>query len=320
VVVRRDIPELVALGLRRGDVMLDGGGRPLRGADAVEQLLRDVFHETSLPLQVLRGESKLSLTLALSGPPLRPGEWWSLTPDDADWRASRGISVEAVAYRVPRESLFVGTREDGVAIPDLGVWLAAPRGYALRLRDHDVAASLGLHAHDVLLTVDGEPVSDLSDVVAFEQSLVSARAVQLLVVTVQGERVLTWTLSGPPVDVVLTTADVRTQGTSARRWLPAGARPDAVTAELEALHASAARGGVRLTQLKPRGRLAALGLVDGDVVVSVGGAAVGTGADVGARLVAALTAGVPFEVRVRRRGSDWTLSLAPPEVEASAHE
>jgi S1-C subfamily serine protease len=187
------------------------------------------------------------------------------------------------------------------------------------MREHSVGTSLGLAAGDRVLRVDGEPVVDGADVVDLHQRLASASRVALDIATPTGERRLVWSLTGRPLDLVLTTDDVRfavrdEEAVAAVATLPEGVAPAAI---LDAVgEAPPPRlephvdllghpDGVRVMGLRPRAPLFALGLRNGDVIHAIAGAPVG---EQDAALIAALSSGREFELRLSR-GGDEPLTL-----------
>src|SRR5690606_19447260 len=113
-----------------------------------------------------------------------------------------------------------------------GGWRQAEVGFELFARETSVATSLGLSDRSRVIAVDDVPVRDPTDLVGLYQSIASERRVRLTVAMGEQEQQLVWHLSGPTVDVVVTTADLsfvdRNEETGPPT-LPEGTAPDALT-------------------------------------------------------------------------------------------
>jgi len=146
-------------GLHRGDAVVRVEGSPVRDADELRFLLRDVPLGTRVVLGVMRGKQKLDVPITAA----------PLTPERAHgiFQARSGLSVTELSVLAAREAGY------NVRKPVLAVEAVAR---------NSAAARVGLRRGDLVLAVNSAEVDTMKD---FEKALAQARKSGRAVLLVQ---------------------------------------------------------------------------------------------------------------------------------------
>jgi S1-C subfamily serine protease len=146
-------------GLRRGDAVVRVEGSPVRDADELRFLLRDVPLGTRVVLGVMRGKQKLDVPITAA----------PLTPERAHgiFQARSGLSVTELSVLAAREAGY------NVRKPVLAVEAVAR---------NSAAARVGLRRGDLVLAVNSAEVDTMKD---FEKAVAQARKSGRAVLLVQ---------------------------------------------------------------------------------------------------------------------------------------
>jgi serine protease Do len=148
-----------AAGLRRGDAVVRVEGSPVRDADELRFLLRDVPLGTRVVLGIVRGKQKLDVPITAA----------PLTPERAHgiFQARSGLQVTELSVSAAREAGY------NVRKPVLAVEAVAR---------NSVAARVGLRRGDLVLAVNSAEVDTMKD---FEKAVAQARKSGRAVLLVQ---------------------------------------------------------------------------------------------------------------------------------------
>ena len=146
-------------GLRRGDAVVRVEGSPVRDADELRFLLRDVPLGTRVVLGIVRGKQKLDVPITAA----------PLTPERAHgiFQVRSGLSVTELSVSAAREAGY------NVRKPVLAVEAVAR---------NSAAARVGLRRGDLVLAVNSAEVDTMKD---FEKALAQARKSGRAVLLVQ---------------------------------------------------------------------------------------------------------------------------------------
>lgn len=157
-------------GLEPGDVIVEFNGRPVTDSDALVAMVVSTKPGTSVPVTVVRNKQRKTL---------------NLTVDELDLEAEQGRSARGGGGQ-PQEPTTTGFGMSLEAItPDAARELELPRGRGgaiiSDIQRGSAAANAGLAPGDVILEVNREPVSNVSQVTRELQKATPGTPVFLLV-------------------------------------------------------------------------------------------------------------------------------------------
>lgn len=288
-------------GLRPGDVVLAADGHAIEGAEEKAVAHFNRIESSQLPghefvMDVVRTGQKQTVRMTLR--PREPAQ-----ADDVEMR-SWGAVMRNLTQRLAREE----------RLPDTGgVWLenirpAGPSGQA----------EPTLRREDVVVAVDGTPVSTVEELQALTAKLLAGapNGVRTVLASVRRD-------GGVLNSVVeLRTVNERNVTQQARKaWLGAASQP--LTPKLSARLGVKAEGGARLTRIYPGTKAEASGLRVGDVIVAIDGLEVPArrpeDTDVLARQIRQYRSGTPAVFSLWRDGqkADVTVTLEEQPIPAA---
>jgi serine protease Do len=160
-------------GLRRGDVIVEYNGRPVSDSDSLVNMVVATKPGTTVPVTVYRDNQRKTLNItpgeldleaeANGGRPPRRAD--STQPDDQT-ASDFGMQLEAITPEAARQ-LEIPRGRGGAIVADI---------------DRDsIAARAGVQPNDVILEVNRQPVSNVSQVTRALQSAAAGRPVFLVV-------------------------------------------------------------------------------------------------------------------------------------------
>jgi serine protease Do len=158
--------------LRRGDVIVEYNGRPVTDSDSLVNMVVATKPGSTVPIAIYRDNQRKTLSItpgeldleaeANGGRPRRPD---SSQPDDQT-ATDFGMQLEAITPEAARQ-LDIPRGRGGAIVADLD-------------RDSG-AARAGVQPNDVILEVNRQPVSNLSQVTRALQGATAGRPVYLVV-------------------------------------------------------------------------------------------------------------------------------------------
>jgi serine protease Do len=157
-------------GLEPGDVIVEFNGRPVKDSDALVAMVVNTKPGTSVPITIYRDKQRKSL---------------NVTVDELDLVAEQGgpASQREEPQTTPSATGF-GMEVDAITA-DLAQELELPRGKGgaiiTRVERNSPAANAGLAPNDVILKVNGQPVTSVSQVTRELQRAGSGDTVFLLI-------------------------------------------------------------------------------------------------------------------------------------------
>jgi serine protease Do len=156
-------------GLEAGDVIVEFNGRPVKDSDALVAMVVNTKPGTSVPVTIYRNKERKSL---------------NVTVDELDLSAEQNAQLSPNAPRSEPASTGFGMEIDSIT-PDIAQELQLPRGKGgaviSRIERNSPAANAGLAPNDVILEVNRQPVTSVSQVTRALQGVTSGQTVFLLV-------------------------------------------------------------------------------------------------------------------------------------------
>jgi serine protease Do len=156
-------------GLQPGDVIVEFNGRPVKDSDALVAMVVNTKPGTSVPVTIYRDKQHKSL---------------NVTVDELDLAAEQGAQAAREEPQSAPSATGFGMEVDAVT-PELAQELELPRGKGgaiiTRVERNSPAANAGLAPNDVILEVNRQPVTNVSQVTRELQRAGSGDTVFLLV-------------------------------------------------------------------------------------------------------------------------------------------
>jgi serine protease Do len=148
-------------GLEAGDVIVEFNGRPVKDSDALVAMVVNTKPGTSVPVTIYRNKERKSL---------------NVTVDELDLSAEQNAQLSPNAPRSEPASTGFGMEIDSIT-PDIAQELQLPRGKGgaviSRIERNSPAANAGLAPNDVILEVNRQPVTSVSQVTRALQGVTS---------------------------------------------------------------------------------------------------------------------------------------------------
>ncbi len=156
-------------GMEPGDVIVEFNGRPVKDSDALVTMVVNTKPGTSVPVTIYRDKQRKSL---------------NVTVDELDLSAEQNAQVSPNAPRSEPAATGFGMEIDSIT-PDIAQELQLPRGkggaVVSRVERNSPAASAGLAPNDVILEVNRQPVTSVTQVTRALQGVGPGQTVFLLV-------------------------------------------------------------------------------------------------------------------------------------------
>jgi serine protease Do len=156
-------------GLQPGDVIVEFNGRPVKDSDALVGMVVTTKPGTSVPVTIYRNKQRTSL---------------NVTVDELDLATEQGAQASREAPQSAPAVTGFGMEIDAIT-PELAEQLELPRGRGgaiiTRVERNSSASAAGLAPKDVILEVNREPVTSVSQVTRELQRAAAGDTVFLLV-------------------------------------------------------------------------------------------------------------------------------------------
>jgi serine protease Do len=156
-------------GLEPGDVIVEFNGRPVKDSDALVAMVVNTKPGTSVPITIYRDKQRKAL---------------NVTVDELDLAAEQGQQTSRQEPQSAPSATGFGMEVDAIT-PDIAQELELPRGkggaIVTRVERNSPAFNAGVAPNDVILEVNRQPVTSVSQVTRELQRAGSGDTVFLLV-------------------------------------------------------------------------------------------------------------------------------------------